>query len=91
MKIVKDHGPSTLPFDKDEDDDIPHVPNPPYDIPGSSALLLTSNFTFIEDHDNLLNCCINSPMSSINELAELLCQVLARQDAMQTQLNAFYT
>lgn len=47
----------TLSFEWDEeitsndhDDDILQVPSPPHDIPISSVLLPTEDFTFTEDH-----------------------------------------
>ncbi|KAL2466090.1 hypothetical protein Adt_41941 [Abeliophyllum distichum] len=95
-------GPSTFPFeggeamDEDDDDDEDDAPlsSHPSDIPSSHMpLSSTSDFSFTEDHYNLLNDQIDAFTSTVdslqntvgglqqsfNDLTLLLQQVLASQ------------
>lgn len=91
MKITKEHGqwvadtkgfdsisgPSKIPCEGDEDDDVPEAP--PHDISGSNIpRSLGSGFTFTVDQYYMLNGRIDSLTSSVNSLDRMLHQ-------MQTQ------
>lgn len=114
MKIVKergqwvartkgfdpDSGPSTLPFEGDDeedeeaghghDEDIPLPPTPPHDFPGSRAPQTSDSFTFTEDHYNFLNRRIESLTSSINGLGGMLYQLQVQQNAIQAQQTVMH-
>lgn len=67
-------GPSTLILDGDEDD-MPKLPNPSLDIPGSSVPPSSiGGFTFTEDHYNLLNGEVDLLKSSVDKLGGMLHQ-----------------
>ncbi|KAL2498122.1 Uncharacterized protein Adt_23672 [Abeliophyllum distichum] len=100
MKILKDDGqwvakskgfddesgPSTLPFEggeeMDEDEDEP-PPRPRSNRPTSS----TSDFTFTDDHYNLLNGRIDSLASTVESVQSLLHQVIASQQVLHDHLG----
>lgn len=68
-------GPSTLILDGDEDD-MPKLPNPSLDIPGSSVPPSSiGGFTFTEDHYNLLNGEVDLLTSSADKLGWMLHQL----------------
>ncbi|KAL2474456.1 Uncharacterized protein Adt_35192 [Abeliophyllum distichum] len=80
-------GPSTLPFESgeemDEDEDEP-PPRPSSQRPSSSS----SDFTFTEDHYNLLNGRIDSLNSTVESMQSLLHQVIASQQALHAHLGS---
>ncbi|KAL2517608.1 berberine bridge enzyme-like 13 [Abeliophyllum distichum] len=83
-------GPSTLPFEDgeeiDEDEDDP-LPRPRSHRPLSS----TSNFTFTEDHYNILNGRINSLTSTVESLHHSIGNLQHSVNGMMSLLQSFHS
>lgn len=86
-------GPSTLPFEEEEevaDEDVPLPSHPSSILTSGAPLSFSHGFTFIEGHFNLLNGCLDSLTSLVHQIQARQDAILAQQVEMQAQQNAFY-